>query len=176
MALITRLSRLFQADLHAVLDRIEEPDLLLAQSIREMEEELVRDQQRVGPLQHEQRQLAAREADVGQTLGRLEGELDVCFESAKEDLARALIKRRLEALRYRKFLSGKREALEQRLGALQARIEQNRERLDGMRQQAELLAGDDTSAQEQWEGPDIRVRDEDVEVAFLSEKLKRSRS
>ncbi len=176
MALITRLSRLFQADLHAVLDRIEEPDLLLAQSIREMEEELARDQQRIGPLQHEQRQLTAREADVGQTLDRLEEELDVCFESAKEELARTLIKRRLEALRYRKFLSGKREALEQRLAALQARIEQNRERLDGMRQQAELLSGDDTSAQERWEGSDIRVRDEDVEVAFLREKQKRSRS
>jgi phage shock protein A len=176
MALITRVSRLFQADLHAVLDRIEEPDLLLAQSIREMEEELVRDQQRVGPLQHEQRQLTAREADIGQSLDGLEEELDVCFESAKEDLARALIKRKLEALRYRKLLSGKRAALEQRLGELQSRIEENRERLEGMRQQAELLAGDDTSGQEQWETPDIRVRDEDVEVAFLREKQKRSRS
>ncbi len=176
MALITRVSRLFQADLHAVLDRIEEPDLLLAQSIREMEEELLRDQQRVGPLQHEQRQLTTREADVEQTLGRLEEELEVCFESAKEDLARALIKRRLEALRYRKFLSRKRAALEQRLEAVQARIEKNRDRLGGMRQQAELLAGDDTSAQEQWEGPNFRVRDEDVEVAFLREKQKRGRS
>ena len=141
-----------------------------------MEDELARDQQRVGPLQHQQRQLTVREADVGQTLDELEEELDICFESAKEDLARALIKRRLEALRYRKSLSGKREALEQRRGALEARIEENRERLEGMRQQAELLAGDDISGQEQWEGPDIRVRDEDVEVAFLREKQKRGRS
>ena len=30
MALINRMSRLFTADVHAVLDRIEEPDVLLA--------------------------------------------------------------------------------------------------------------------------------------------------
>ena len=47
MALITRVSRLFQADFHAVLDRIEEPDLLLRQAVREMEEELARDEQRI---------------------------------------------------------------------------------------------------------------------------------
>ena len=37
MALINRLSRLFKADFHAVLDQIEEPELLLKQAIREME-------------------------------------------------------------------------------------------------------------------------------------------
>ena len=46
MALITRVSRLFQADFHAVLDRIEEPEVLLRQAVREMEEELARDEQR----------------------------------------------------------------------------------------------------------------------------------
>ena len=42
MALINRMSRLFTADVHAVLDRIEEPDVLLRQAIREMEEALER--------------------------------------------------------------------------------------------------------------------------------------
>ena len=34
MPLINRVSRLFRADLHAVLDRIEEPDVLLRQAAR----------------------------------------------------------------------------------------------------------------------------------------------
>ena len=58
MALITRVSRLFQADFHAVLDRIEEPEAILRQAVREMEEELARDEQRSTMLQQEQRQLA----------------------------------------------------------------------------------------------------------------------
>ena len=47
MALITRVGRLFRADLHAVLDRVEEPEVLLRQAIREMEEELAEDRQRL---------------------------------------------------------------------------------------------------------------------------------
>ena len=46
MVLISRISRLFRADLHAVLDRIEEPEALLRQAIREMEELLAQDEQR----------------------------------------------------------------------------------------------------------------------------------
>ena len=46
MALINRMSRLFTADVHAVLDRIEEPDVLLKHAVREMEEELARNEQR----------------------------------------------------------------------------------------------------------------------------------
>ncbi len=64
MALITRVSRLFQADFHAVLDRIEEPDVLLRQAVREMEEELARDEQRSKLLQHELRQLINRATDL----------------------------------------------------------------------------------------------------------------
>ena len=36
MALINRISRLFQADFHAVLDQIEEPEQILKQAIRDM--------------------------------------------------------------------------------------------------------------------------------------------
>ena len=65
MALITRLTRLFRADVHAVLDRIEEPDVLLRQAVRDMEEECGRDAQRVALLGREQELLAARAADPG---------------------------------------------------------------------------------------------------------------
>ena len=47
MAMMNRLTRLFQADFHAVLDRIEEPDALLHQALRDMEDALARDEHRV---------------------------------------------------------------------------------------------------------------------------------
>ena len=40
MTLINRLSRLFKADVHAMLDRIEEPPLLLQQALRDMAQAL----------------------------------------------------------------------------------------------------------------------------------------
>jgi phage shock protein A len=178
MALITRISRLFQADLHAVLDRIEEPDLLLRQAVREMEDDLARDEQGMKVLNHELEQLISRETDIGHSLDEIEDELDVCFESGKDDLARALIKRKLEALRFQKFLSRKREVQERTLSGLRTRLQQNRASLDSMRQKAELLAEETVadSFVDNWSSPDIVVRDEDVEVAFLREKQQRSRS
>jgi phage shock protein A len=178
MALITRVTRLFRADLHAVLDRIEEPDVLLRQAVREMEEELARDEQRIKVLTHEHGQLITRETDLEQSLSEIEEELDVCFESEKDDLARALIKRKLEAQRFLKFLSRKREALEERLAELKARLNENRARLDAMRQKAEVLTEEQAPdhPEDRWTTVDISVREEDVEVAFLREKQRRSGS
>jgi phage shock protein A len=178
MALITRVSRLFQADFHAVLDRIEEPEILLRQAVREMEEALAREEQRSKVLQHEQRQLINRETDLKQSLHDIEEELDTCFEAGNDDLARACIKRRLETQRFGKNTSRKRAALEETLDDLNLRVRENQAQLESMRQKAELLAGESACAlpEDNWTLPDINVRDEDVEVAFLREKQRRSRS
>ena len=178
MALITRVSRLFQADFHAVLDRIEEPEVLLRQAVREMEEELARDEQDSKVLHHEQGQLIARETDLEQSLHDIEEELDVCFESGNDDLARACIKRKLEAQRFCKGLSRRRQALQETLKDLNTRLRENRARLESMRQKAELLAEENTRARptDDWTLPDITVRNEDVEVALLREKQQRRRS
>ena len=178
MALITRVSRLFQADFHAVLDRIEEPEVLLRQAVREMEEELARDEQRSKVLAHELRQLTTREADLKQSLHDFEAELDTCFRAGNDDLARAWIKRKLEAQRFGKNISRKRAALKETLDELNTRVRENQARLESMRQKAELLAEDSVRERpgDHWNLPDVTVRDEDVEVAFLREKQHRSRS
>ena len=178
MALITRVSRLFQADFHAVLDRIEEPEALLRQAVREMEEEQARDEQRSKVLTHEQRQLVTRETELKQSLQEIEAELNTCFAAGNDELARACIRRKLEAQRLGKHLSRKRAAVSETLTELNTRIGENQARLESMRQKAELLAGEVVRAHatDDWRHMDISVRDEDVEVAFLREQQHRSRS
>lgn len=175
MVLISRISRLFRADLHAVLDRIEEPDLLLRQAIREMEELLAEDEQRSRLLQQEQRQLTSRQNKLEQELQRIEEELEVCFKSDEEDLARKLIRRRLETQQFCEHLSEKRKTLEDSIVELSSQLEENRDRLDSMRQKAELLITEEQKhyPEDNWHMPDYRVADEDVEVAFLREKQQR---
>jgi phage shock protein A len=178
MALITRVLRLFRADMHAVLDRIEEPEVLLRQAVREMEEGLAGDEQRIKRLNHEYGQLTARQDDLVQSLAETEQELDVCFDSGKDGLARSLIRRKLEAQRFLRFLARKRETLEETLSGLKARLKANRTRLERIRQKAELLAAENSvePSRDVWGEPDWPVRDEDVEVAFLREQQKRRSS
>ena len=176
MALINRVARLFRADMHAVLDRIEEPEALLRQAVREMEEALGRDERRIALLSREQVLLVTRLDGVARSLADLEGELDLCFAADKQELARGLVKRKLEGQRLQRLLSSRREALERELGDLRAHMEENRGRLEGMRQKAELLAEERAvePAGDVWpEATDVGVRDEEVEVAFLRELRKR---
>lgn len=178
MALITRLSRLFKADMHAVLDRIEEPQQLLRQAIREMEEALHQEQQQLKLQQHEQRQLQRRLEGVQQQLETSEEELDICFNSGKEELARGIIKRRLESERLGRVLAQQQEALGEQARQLTARIEQHRSEMEGMRQKAELLAAEQPDG-DLGMGADeigVSVTDDEVEVAFLREQQRRAQS
>ena len=175
MALITRMSRLFRADVNAVLDRIEEPGVLLRQAVREMEDDLAGDEQRARLLEHEQHQLDVRLAEIERVLHELGEQLETCFDSGKDDLARVLVRRRLEAEQQRRLLTGRRDALAGTRAALRRRLDDNRRRLEAMRQKSELLADDEVDRREaQWSGSDGAVRDEDVEVAFLREKQRRA--
>jgi phage shock protein A len=173
MALINRMSRLFTADVHAVLDRIEEPDVLLKHAVREMEEELARGEQRVRVLAHEHETLGERQRNSGAMLAELNSQLDVCFENGNEELARKVLKRKLETERLERHVGERRATLEKELAALRAAVEEQREQLDVMRQKAELLA---TTAADDFVSGDFSVGEADVEVALLRERQKRQRS
>jgi phage shock protein A len=176
MALISRVTRLFRADFHAVLDRVEEPDILLRQAIREMEEDLNRDEQAYRGHERDREQLAKRESEFHQLTRSLVEELDVCFSADKEDLARALMRRKLETERSLQLLIRRRETITTQLNRLAQRLEDNRSRYESMQQQAELFDEQNryTDSADAWSGIDVRVRDEDVEVALLKERQRRA--
>lgn len=178
MALITRMTRLFRADLHAVLDRIEEPDLLLRQSVREMEEALARDQQRLKLLLHEQGEVQTHRAEAAGRLKNIDEELDVCFRAGSEALARPLIRRKLERQRYTEHLERRASALAKTIEALRTQVEENLDRLRGMRQKMELLASEsrESAGEGAWENADCAVGDDEVEVALLRERERRAQS
>jgi phage shock protein A len=169
MALINRMSRLFTADVHAVLDRIEEPDVLLKHAVREMEEELARSEQHVRALEHEHGTLGERHRKTRAALVELGEQLDVCFADGNEDLARKVLKRRLETERLERHLDERRATLEHELAARRAALDEQREQLDVMRQKAELL----TASPEGSSKADFVVGDAEVEVALLRERQKR---
>jgi len=182
MALITRVTRLFRSDLHAVLDIIEDPLVLLKQAVREMEASIDSDEQQVKLLNHEHRQVLSRQADLDQFFKQLEEELDICFESGKDDLARGLVKRKLETQRLASVLLQKHDTLATKLDELNARLDENRSRLTSMRQKAEILSEHEMSsdAVEYCDGsrsaPDVAISSEEIEVAFLREQQNRGRS
>jgi phage shock protein A len=181
MALITRISRLFRADFHAVLDQLEEPELLLRQAIREMEDDLSAREQKIRLTTHEREQLRTRRQELERSLAELDGELELCFASHKDDLARNLIRRKLEAERLSRHLASRDSSAEKQLAEECKLLEEHRMTLEGFRQKAEIFARRPRALAGAIDATDILgrelvVSDDEVEVAFLREQSKRKPS
>ena len=93
MGITTRIARMFKADIHGVMDQLEDKELLLKQYLRDMEDAL------------SQKEACLRRIDVARTLAqqesdnylleieKLEQDLTVALKKEKEDIARLLIKK-----------------------------------------------------------------------------------
>lgn len=182
MALINRISRLFKADFHAVLDQIEEPELLLRQAIRDMEDELAATERCIAQRSQEQAALSVRSRELEEVVAEISGQLDLCFESDKHDLARSLIRKKLEAARILKQLNAKAAANGDYLAEQQSVLDENSTTLIGLKQKSELFTNrvrthsdaaselDDLA----WRAREMTVGDEEVEIAYLREVSQRS--
>jgi phage shock protein A len=176
MALVTRLSRLFQADFHAVLDRIEEPDLQLRQAVREMQFALDQDQQRKQLLQHEADQLDKAVVGIGDKLQALDEELDICIAADKDDLARDLVHRKLAAEKQLQATSDRSTAIDLQGQTLTRQIDEQTQQLTSMKQKLELLVKvDDMTVDANFASAEV-IRNEEIEIALLREKQKRTQS
>ncbi len=184
MALINRISRLVKADFHAVLDQIEEPGQLLKQAIRDMEDDLAETEKRIVLCTHDQEALAVRKRELDSTLAEIDGQLDLCFASDKEDLAKSLIRKKLEVERLLKRLNTQFSSNEKYLEEQRVTLDENRATLDSLRQKAELFAqrapshadGGSEFDDIAWMTREMSVGDDEVEIAFLREKSIRGAS
>jgi phage shock protein A len=177
MALIKRVSRLFTADLHAVLDRIEEPEALLRQAVREMEEALARKAQRLDSLERRRCACAKRAAEIVEMRAGLDAKLDVCFAADNSDLARRIVRRKLLAARLEQRQSEEAATLADEAETLRAQIGAQHDRLEIARQKLELFATEAPTLRGDGLGEtETIVSDEEIEIALLEELRARARS
>ncbi len=179
MAFVTRITRLFRADLNAVMERLEEPDVLLRLAIEEMDEALSGDRRRLKATEHELTEIDSRLRNSAADIEALGGELDLCFAADNEELARTLIRRRLEIEHAVDRRRERQTSMEAFLDSLNKRLAENTLRFESMRQKLEML--EETTVEAESPKPfqgsrttDFRICNADVDIAFLREKQKRS--
>ena len=186
MAIINRITRLFRADLHAVLDRIEEPDALLRQSVREMTTAIDDDERHLQQLERSQLQLSRQQEQLQTSQQQLAQELEVCFTAEQDELARGLVRRRLETEQRLFVLDRNHDITATSIDDLTQRLRQNRARLAAVEQKLALLPaaaiGSECSTDGRGDGPGGHtttgntanfISDDEVEVAFLAAKQQR---
>ena len=182
MGIGKRVSRLFQADLHGLLDCIEEPGSVVRQALREMTEELERGEATLTLFERQRVNLVERLKELDQRIEDIDHQLTLCFEENDEPLARKMVKRKLELGQLRQRLAASHSELERKRSAQEQLLAEQREKLSTIAEKWEVLraAGEE---RETSEGPlhsawsdSLGVRSEDVEAALLAERRKRQGS
>ena len=180
MAIVNRITRLFTADVHAVLDRLEEPDALLRQAIREMETVLAEQALKLKRLETDREQQRRRRAEIQRALASIAEELDLSFAAGNAALVRKSLRRRLEGERLVKMLDARLQGLDAQIEQLAPALAEHRERLEGMRQKAALFsvepAACGVSDAARWSCDDFCVSEADVDLALLREQQARRTS
>ncbi len=177
MALITRIARLFKADVHALLDSLEDPESVLKQALRDMTAEIEGAERALEELKRREARLASRLAEQVQLRVEALERIELCFRAGDDLLARSMVRRKLEVERRIKLAEREQGALAAAREKLTQELAAKRTRLASIRDQMEALADEDRARtpEEEVSLHGIAISDQDVEVAFLAEKARRAK-
>jgi phage shock protein A len=132
MAILTRIIQIVKADVHAVMDQLEDQGILLKQHLRDMEESLSQKETRLKKMMLSRSQVQQEYEKYSKESSKLEQDLEVAIKKERDDIARMLIKKLKPLTHILKERQYQTEVLDQE-------ISQFKESLDRQRLQYEHL-------------------------------------
>jgi len=132
MGIMTRVVRIFKADVHGVMDQLEDQDLLLKQHLRDMAQALNLKEIKLNKLLASRKQAQQAHDKYQQQSQALEQDLAVAIHKNKDDIARMLIRKI-------KPLDSLRNEIAERITNLDDEISYCRDHLDQQRIQYDRL-------------------------------------
>ena len=177
MGILSRMLRLCKADVHGVMDQLEDKGLLLKQALREMEAGLKAKDKRLahisGRCRQIERELSARREEIK----KLEKDLDLAVSREKDEIARMLIRKRRMLQSSCDQLTGQMVELTEEQNALSETLGQQRMRYDQLKikvaafcQQTESKAFEEAAESIDpaygWKAPS----EEEIELELLQRK------
>jgi phage shock protein A len=168
--------RLCKADVHGVMDQIEDKGLLLKQYLREMETSLEEKKSRMMQIKQTSRRVERDQAQRHEEMRKLEKDLDLAVRKEKDDIARMLIRKRrtlqasCEHLEYQiKNLSDERSKLSEILAQQRLQYDQLNVKTATFFQQTEQYVFNESSAADASYGWAAST-DEEIELELLQRK------
>ena len=177
MGIMTRFMRLCKADIHGVMDQLEDKGLLLKQYLRDMEEELAQKEARLRKLVVSRDKLQQDKDKYSEECARLNQDIESAIKKDKDDIARLLIKKIKPVATHRDEIARHIENLGREITQLHGLIEEQRLQYE----QLELRAKEyfHMEEREKWEKtisttvpstPSGEPSEEEVELELLKRK------
>jgi len=177
MGIMTRMLRLCKADVHGVMDQLEDKDLLLKQYLREMEDSLEKKERQIHGMTRNAEQLQRRVVRHREEMEKLETDLNLALEKGKDDIARMLIRRRRSLETACRCLKDRHEAIAEEKSALSATLADQRLQYETLKARADAYCRQ--ADQRSWaKGSGVRneewslidPKEEEVELELLQRK------
>ncbi len=94
MGIFDRISRLLRANVNDLLDNAEDPEKMLDQLIRDMNEEIRRARSQVAAMIAQEKELAADKAEADRLSAEWQRRAELAVDQARDDLAREALRRK----------------------------------------------------------------------------------
>lgn len=167
MSLTKRLQQLFRADIHHVLENLEDPQSVLKLSMYEMQECIQELQQNVHEYEDNLKNTEKLQKDLKQKLMQQEENLKLSLQQHDESLIKRQIKRKLELQKMIQHKSDQLQELKLTIKESENELSLKIEKLDFLKQKESLLQVQKTSATVNEESSDWHVSQDDIELEYL---------
>ena len=171
MNILTRVSRLFKADIHGILDNLEQPEIILQQSVRDMQNEIDQDELIISGQDKQQDNLEQKHQCLEEKIKELQEQLQLCFSENNETLGKSVIRKKLQAEDSLKEISRQLANISEEKKLNIRETDERKEKLQAIRDKLALFT-EKTELNESSLSSDLdsRITQDDIELAFLYEK------
>ncbi len=174
MTILKRFTRLFKADVHSIIDSLEEPKAVLQQALREMENILASEERLLNESTQKLKQFESNLDKLETSIARTKKQTDLCFNNQKLDLAKRLIRQKLEYETTVEIIKTKQHDLGQEIAMTRERIQEYKETIQQIEVKQKLCDVSDIANEQTTSSTNKgAITEEQVEVAFLEELAKR---
>lgn len=137
MAIMTRILRLWKADIHGVMDQLEDKELLLKQYLREMKSSLNDEEERLQRTSSIIERLKNLISECKEEIAKLEKDLELALRKDNDEIAKILIRKQRGQQRYSEEMQRKLEGLELEQAESIAILNEHRLQYETMRAKTE---------------------------------------
>ena len=170
MSIVNRIGRLFKADMHSILDSIEDPQSMLSQALRDMQDCIAHDEARLREITAQRTDAEKKAGEIANVRKDAEAKIELCIKGGNDTLARSVIRKKLECTRFEEALKQRATALSQEQQNVATLLQKRREKFEELKEKAALFRSMPVADAADEPGASNRITESDVEIALLAER------
>lgn len=167
MKILNRIARLFKADMHGILDVLEQPEIILKQAVRDMQAEIDTATTIIATLTKQQEQHEYTKKNLNSYIDELQQQIQFCLADNKETLSKSVIRKKLQAELSRKQITEQLAIISTSLQQKMAETAERNEKLQAIRDKLALFTQAIELNEPSCAELNPHISENDVELAFL---------